>query len=120
MNERRCVITRKTLPAAELIRFVVGPQGEVVPDLKARLPGRGAWVSAQYEMVERAARKGAFARAFKTGAKAADDLADQVMHLLRERALGAIGLAVRSGVVIAGFSKVDRALRQGDLAIMLC
>ena len=120
MNERRCIITRKSCPVSELIRFVAGPQGTVEPDLKARLPGRGAWVSAQYEVVERAARKGAFAHALKSGAVAADDLADQVLHLLEQRALGAIGLAARSGAVVTGFSKVDRALRQADLEIVFC
>lgn len=120
MNERRCIVTRQNRPASELIRFVLGPEGAMVPDLKARLPGRGAWVTAHRTMVDRAVRQGSFARALKTGAVASADLAEQVSHLIQERALSAIGLAARTGAVVTGFSKVDRAVRRCDLAILFC
>lgn len=119
MNDRRCIITRTSRPADELIRFVAAPDGTVVPDLKARLPGRGAWVTANKAVIERAVRGGMFSRALKQRVSAADDLAVQVGALLLDRALGSLGLAARAGAVITGFTKVDRAARQGKLALVL-
>ena len=117
MNDRRCIITRTSRPADELIRFVAGPDGTVVPDLKARLPGRGAWVTANKSMIERAVRSKAFSRALRKDVKAADNLAVEVAALLLERTLGSLGLAARAGAVITGFAKVDRAARQGKLIL---
>ena len=68
MNDRTCIVTRRPAGPDELIRFVVGPDGAVVPDLKRNLPGRGCWVTADREHVEKATKKGLFARAFKSGA----------------------------------------------------
>jgi hypothetical protein len=119
MNERRCIVTRQSRPPGELIRFVAGPDGVVVPDLRARLPGRGAWVTAQRQTVESAVRSNAFSRALKQDVAVARDLAEMVEHLLRERTLAALGLAARAGSVVTGFTKVDRAARRGDLAVVL-
>ena len=119
MNERRCIVTRQSRPRDELIRFVAGPDGRVVPDLKCRLPGRGCWVTANAATVARAAAKGIFARALKTAATADEGLAGLVGGLLRTRALEALGLAARAGAVISGFTKVERAARAGRLALVL-
>ncbi len=77
-RERRCIVSLETLPEAQLIRFALAPDAAVTPDVAANLPGRGAWVRAARASVETAARKGAFARAFKQPARAAPELADQV------------------------------------------
>ena len=119
MNDRRCIVTRDSLSADAMIRFVAGPDGVVVPDLKARLPGRGAWVTAHRQRVEQAARQNAFARALKQPVSVPENLADLVAGLLCERALSSLGLAARAGAVVAGFTKVEQAARRGDLAVVL-
>lgn len=115
---RRCIVTRQTFDTGELLRFVAGPQG-VVPDLKGRLPGRGAWVKANAETVSEAARKGHFARALKTNAKMPPDLDRTVGALLETSALNALGMAGGQGKVETGFSKVDAGLRSRAYAVVL-
>jgi predicted RNA-binding protein YlxR (DUF448 family) len=109
--ERRCVATMERRPQSEMIRFVVAPQGEVVADLAARLPGRGAWVVASREGLETAVKKGAFARAFKSQVKVSADLASEVELLLVKRILDQLGLAKRAGDLILGFEKVREAIK---------
>ena len=109
-QERRCALTRTVLPTERLIRFVSDPAGVVVPDLKRKLPGRGVWIEARRESVARAAAKNVFARALKTSVSAPADLADQVEHLMRARALSRLSLANKAGEVLTGFSKVERAV----------
>lgn len=116
---RSCILTRAVLPESDLIRFVVGPDGSVVPDLKRRLPGRGAWVTATHDAVSGAVKKRAFARAFKGVGKPEDDLADQVGALLRDAALGGLGLARKAGLAVTGFAKVEAAIRSGRAAAVL-
>jgi hypothetical protein len=118
VNDRRCIVTRESRPAGELIRFVAAPDGRVVADLRGRLPGRGAWVTARHGLVERAVRQRAFSRALKATVTADDGLADEVRRLLLARALSALGLAARAGQVITGFAKVERASRRGSLALV--
>ena len=96
---RRCALTRERLPRQDLIRFVLSPSGEIVPDLKERLPGRGVWVTADYAHIAEAAKRNVFARALKAQAKVPAALADQVDRLLAEAALGALALAS----VVLGF-----------------
>src|SRR5262249_56032869 len=79
---RMCVVTREVRPPEELIRFVVGPDQSVVPDLKRKLPGRGAWVTARRDVLAMAVKRGAFARAFRADVKVAPDLADTAQPLL--------------------------------------
>lgn len=113
-TRRRCIVTRAVRPPDELIRFVMAPDATVVPDLKRRLPGRGAWVTARRRSVEEAVRRGAFARAFRAPAVATPELADLVAARLREVALGGLGLARRAGRLVLGFSEVDAILRRGE------
>ncbi|MDZ4759817.1 MAG: RNA-binding protein [Alphaproteobacteria bacterium] len=109
--ERRCIATMERRPQTAMIRFVLSPDGEVTPDLSARLPGRGAWVSASREALATALKKGAFGRAFKASVKAAPDLAEAVERLLARRVLDMLGLSKRAGDLIIGFEKVREALR---------
>ena len=117
--ERRCLTTRASGPTDGLIRFVLAPDGAVVPDLKRRLPGRGAWVTARAAEVREAARRNLFARAFRKPAKPAADLAEQVDRLLEARALEALALANKAGRIVAGFAKVEAALATGSVAALI-
>ncbi|GJE37497.1 RNA-binding protein [Methylobacterium persicinum] len=107
---RTCIVTRVAQPPEAMIRFVRGPDGAVVPDLRARLPGRGAWVSARREAVATALRKNLFSRAFKAPSPAGTDLPDRIAEGLRTDLRQAIALANKAGCVVAGFGKVEAAI----------
>lgn len=116
---RRCALTRVRRPKDDLIRFVLGPDGAVVPDLKEKLPGRGVWLTAAHDTVAEAVKRNAFARALKTQAKAAPDLADLVDRLLAEAALGAFALANKAGEVTFGHAKVEEALAKAPVLALV-
>lgn len=118
-RERRCIVSQEALPEAQLIRFALGPDGAVVPDVAAKLPGRGAWVRADRNHVAQAAAKGAFARAFKAPAKAASDLADQTERLLHQRCLANLGLMRRAGAVAIGATQVEAAIRAHPALLLI-
>lgn len=107
---RTCIVTRAAQPPEDMIRFVRGPDGTVVPDLRARLPGRGAWISARREAVASAVRKNLFSRAFKGPSPAGPDLPDRIGEALRAELRQAIALANKAGCVVAGFGKVEAAI----------
>ncbi len=109
-SERTCIVTRRALPAEALIRFVVAPDGAVVPDLRHRLPGRGAWVTASAEVVRLAERKHLFARAFGAPVKVEPGLAERVDGLLAAAAVASLSLARKAGTLVSGFAKVEAAL----------
>jgi predicted RNA-binding protein YlxR (DUF448 family) len=117
--ERRCIATGAVRPKAELIRFVVGPDGEIVPDLADRLPGRGLWVSAEREALRRAQAKGLFAKAARQSVRAPDDLVDRVEALLHRSCIDLIGMARRAGQAVAGYEKVHAWLAEGRAAVLL-
>ncbi len=119
MNDRTCIVTRQAREPEALLRFVAGPDGQVVPDIRRKLPGRGCWVTADRDHVERAAAKNLFARALKTGVKVSPDLGQMVDGLLSSAALGVLGLARKAGAVALGASKVDGAVRSGKAAAVL-
>lgn len=119
MNERSCIVTRRVRQPEELIRFVAGPDGTVVPDLKCRLPGRGCWVSAVRADVDKAAAKNLFARALRAPVTAPPDLGATVDRLLAGSALGALGLARKAGAVALGASKVEASVRAGRAGAVL-
>jgi predicted RNA-binding protein YlxR (DUF448 family) len=102
-----------------MIRFVLSPEMEVVPDLKRKLPGRGVWVTARAHYVAEAVRKGAFGRGFKAKVSAPPDLADRIDALLMRDALQFLALANKAGVVIAGSAKVEAAIARGGVAVLL-
>lgn len=108
--ERLCIVSRTVKPTAEMIRFVVGPDGAIVPDLRRKLPGRGVWVTATKAAVTAATERKAFARGFKRDVRAAADLPGLVDHLLERAALDALGIARKAGLVVSGFAKVEAAL----------
>ncbi|HEX3651761.1 MAG TPA: RNA-binding protein [Rhizomicrobium sp.] len=109
-RERRCIVTREALPESGLVRFVAGPENEIVPDLAAKLPGRGIWVSAERSILERAVAKNVFAKAAKANVRVPADLVSRVESLLLKRLLHQLGLARRAGVLVFGFDNVIRAL----------
>lgn len=117
--ERRCIVTRESQPKAGLIRFVIGPEGEVVPDLPAKLPGRGFYVSADAAALRRAAAKGHFARAAKRPVKAPPDLAAQVEAQLARRLVELIAMARKAGGAVTGLEKTKAALVSGQAALLV-
>ena len=119
MNDRTCIVTRRPAGPDELIRFVVGPDNAVVPDLKRNLPGRGCWVTADREHVDKAAKKGLFGRAFKAQVTVPTDLGDMVDLLLARAALGALGLARKAGALALGATKVEASVRSGAALLVL-
>jgi hypothetical protein len=116
---RRCLVSRRVQPKEALIRFVVGPDDEVVPDLAERLPGRGLWVSADRAALEAAVKGGLFAKAAQARAIASADLPERVARLLAERTLALLGLAKRAGDAVAGHDKVARLIAEGGLAVLI-
>ncbi len=116
---RMCAVTREVRPERQLIRFVAAPDGAVLADLKARLPGRGMWLTAERGLVAEAVKRNVFQRALKQPVKPPADLAAQVATRLREAALGRLGLARRAGGVVAGFAKTEAAIGRQELAAVL-
>ena len=108
--ERLCVATRTVKPVSEMIRFVVSPEGAVVPDIKAKLPGRGVWVTASRAAVAAAVSRKAFSRGFKRDVRVLPDLVAMTERLLERGALDALAMAHKAGRVAAGFAKVEAAL----------
>ncbi|MDE1148971.1 MAG: RNA-binding protein [Azospirillaceae bacterium] len=108
---RRCIASGVVGPKDGMIRFVVGPDGTVVPDVEETLPGRGLWLTADPALVEKAVAKGLFAKAARRSVRASVELRPQVMGLLRRRCLDMVGLSRRGGQAVAGFEKVAAALR---------
>lgn len=117
-TQRRCAVTRAARPKAELIRFVLGPDSTVVPDLKEKLPGRGVWVTAAREAVAKAVKNKAFGRALKVQATAPDRLADEVEARLNEAALGALAIANKAGEVVFGHTKIAEALHGANQRVI--
>lgn len=116
---RKCVFSGEEKPKEEMIRFVVGPQGDAVPDIAEKLPGRGIWVSASREAVDTAARKNLLARSAKRKVTAPASLSDLVEQLLKKRILELLALSNKSGVLVTGFAKVMEALTSGKTGIWL-
>ncbi len=110
MRERRCIVTGENLSDDRLVRFAVAPDGQIVPDVAAKLPGRGVWVGASRAYVDEAVRKNLFARAAKANVTASTDMSDRVEKMLVARMLGDLGLAKRAGALTMGFDNVLRGL----------
>ena len=117
--ERRCIVSGDSLPKDALIRFVVAPDGRVVPDLEEKLPGRGLWLRARSDMIRTACAKGAFSKAARRETRAPNDLAEAVERLLRRRCLEFIGLARRSGALVVGFEAVRAFLSEEAAGALL-
>lgn len=117
--ERRCIATGQSGPAARLIRFVVAPDGQLVPDLAGRLPGRGIWVSATRAALEKAVGKRLFARAARQPVQLPPDLPAQVAALLAQRVVELLSLARKAGLAVAGYEKTRAVLAEGRAAALL-
>lgn len=116
---RLCALTRAALPKDDLIRFVADPSGAIVPDTAARLPGRGVWITATEKAVAEAVKAKVFARSLKREVKTAADLPAVAFQLLERRALGALSLANKAGVVTTGFAQVEALIEKGNAAVVL-
>ncbi len=116
---RRCIVTRQPLEKPAMVRFVVDPEGRVTPDLKERLPGRGLWVTASREAMDQAVARHAFSKAARQSVKVAPDLAAQVAALAKREVAELLGLARKSGQLVAGFEKVEAALRAGKVRVLV-
>src|SRR5882672_6518751 len=118
-STRTCLVTSEELPKDELVRFVIGPDNSVVPDLAQNLPGRGLWVKAAREPIATAARKNLFSKAAKASVRADANLADLVETLLRKRCFDFMGLARGAGLAVLGQNQVEASLRARQLALFL-
>ena len=116
---RTCAVSRQTLPERALLRFVVGPDGQVVPDLSAKLPGRGIWIEANADAIDLAVQRQVFARSARTRATAPATLSQDVTRLLRQRCLDLVGLAAKAGQAVSGFEKVKQLARAGRAAVLV-
>jgi uncharacterized protein len=117
--ERRCIVTGETGPKHGLVRFVVGPDGQVVPDILGKLPGRGIWVTAGRAELTRAVTKGLFARAAKAQIAVPQGLVDEVERQLARRVIDLVSLSRKAGDAVAGFEKVKDWLAQGRAKVLL-
>lgn len=117
--ERRCIATGEAQPKAGLIRFVIGPDAQVVPDLAERLPGRGIWVAADRKALEKAATRGLFSRAAKQPVVVSPRLVDEVDALLARRVVELISLARKGGYAVGGFEKAKDWLEKGQAAVLV-
>jgi predicted RNA-binding protein YlxR (DUF448 family) len=102
-----------------MIRFVVGPEDRLVPDIASKLPGRGIWVSARRDALERAVTKQLFARAARRSVSTEPGLPALVERLVERQCLDLLGLARRAGILVAGFEKVEAMLRRGQVGVLI-
>ena len=114
-RERKCVARNEVRDPVEMIRFVLGPENTVYPDILGKLPGRGVWVTATRDDLETALKKGGFKRGFKGNVKIPKDLAAQIEAGLRKQTLSLIGMAKKSGKLFIGFDQVMVAARTDAL-----
>jgi len=118
-TERTCALSRELRPVTELIRYVVDPQGEVVPDVKRKLPGRGIWITGSRAAIEDAVKRNVFARGFKRDVRVTRDLAAASEKLLERAALDALAIAAKAGQVVGGFAKVEAATGRDNVLALI-
>jgi len=121
---RKCIITGESLPQEGLVRLALSPENRIAPDIRAKAPGRGAWIGVDRATLEAAQAKGqlkgALARAFKAGKLLIpDDLGAQIETALERATLDRLGLESRGGMLLTGAEKIETAARQGDLNMLL-
>jgi predicted RNA-binding protein YlxR (DUF448 family) len=116
---RTCIATGEEGSPERMIRFVVGPEGDAVPDLARQLPGRGMWVRAERAALERAVEKKLFSKAARAPVKASAELVERVERLLLERVLADLGRARRAGRAVAGFVKVEQMIGRGQAGLLV-
>jgi uncharacterized protein len=116
---RLCAVTRAQRPVEDLVRFVLGPDGTIVPDLARRLPGRGVWVEARRETLAAAVRRKVFARSLQQQVAVPHDLPDQVERLMTRRLAEAVSLANKAGLLVTGFAKVGELIAEGRAVLLI-
>jgi predicted RNA-binding protein YlxR (DUF448 family) len=124
MTERRCILSGDRADPEMLVRLALGPAGEILPDVRAKAPGRGAWIGVPRDALEKAQAngklKGALARAFKTGEFAVpDDLSERIEDALRQDLLSRLGLEAKASMLLTGSEKIDVAARKGQVKLLL-
>ncbi|SFN43347.1 hypothetical protein SAMN04487859_102179 [Roseovarius lutimaris] len=117
--DRKCIVTGEVQPKHGLIRFAVGPEGQIAPDLMEKLPGRGIWVSADRAALDKAAAKGLFARAAKQPVQVPEGLSDLVEALLAKRVVNLISLARKGGRAVSGYEKVKIMLGKEEARVLI-
>ncbi len=117
--ERKCIVSGEVQPKAGLVRFVLGPDGMIVPDILGRLPGRGIYVSANRDALAKAAKKNLFARAARQPVSVPDDLTEMVERLLVQRLIDLISLARKAGDALCGYEKVKDWLIKGQAKTLI-
>ena len=117
--ERKCIVSGEVSPKAGLIRFCVGPEGQIVADVMAKLPGRGFYVSADRAMIDKAAKKGLFARAAKQPVLVPDNLADLVEAFVLRRVVEMISLTRKANAAVMGYEKVKDWLQNGKAVVLI-
>jgi predicted RNA-binding protein YlxR (DUF448 family) len=118
-TRRECALTRESKPVGELIRFVVGPDDVLVPDVDAKAEGRGVWVTATMDAVAEAVKKKAFGKSLKTPVTLPDDLPGLTRKRLEQRFLGALSMAKKAGQIVTGATKVRAAIDSGGIIALL-
>jgi hypothetical protein len=116
---RMCAVTREVRPVDELIRFVLDGSGQVVPDVKRKLPGRGLWVSASRQAVATAVKRQLFAKGFRKPVKDRETLVAETDALLVRSAIEALAIAAKAGHVVSGFAKVEASLKAGEAKALI-
>ena len=116
---RRCAVTRERLAKERMIRFVIGPDRQVVPDIGAKLPGRGIWLSARGDVIETACRRGGFAKAARGAVTVPADLVPGLVAALVRRIGDTLGLARRAGQAVSGFAKAREWLLAGRVGLVI-
>jgi predicted RNA-binding protein YlxR (DUF448 family) len=116
---RMCALTRQVRPVDELIRFVVAPSGEVAPDLKRKLPGRGLWITASRSALKDAVKRGTFNRGFKRDVRVSPTFAEDIERLMAQGAIEALAIAAKAGQVVSGFAKVESVLKRGEATALI-
>ncbi|SEL26360.1 RNA-binding protein [Roseivivax marinus] len=117
--ERKCIATGEVRPAHELIRFVVGPDASVVPDIAGKLPGRGIWVTPDRAALEKAVKKNLFARAAKAPVRAPENVVALIERQLADRVVNLISLSRKSGDAVAGYEKVKDMLQKEEAEVLI-
>ncbi|MGH6875317.1 MAG: RNA-binding protein, partial [Aestuariivirgaceae bacterium] len=119
LSSRKCIVSGEEHDKADLIRFVLGPDNEVVPDLQQKLPGRGVWLAADRKILERAIAENRFAKAFKAKCRVDPGLPARLESLMRQEARQYLALANKAGLVVAGYEKTADALAAGRVKLLL-
>ncbi|ETX15713.1 50S ribosomal protein L7 [Roseivivax halodurans JCM 10272] len=117
--ERKCIATGEVQPSSGLIRFVVGPDATVVPDIAGKLPGRGIWVSATRAALDKASKKNLFSKSAKAKVQVPEGLTELVERQIADRVVNLISLSRKSGDAVSGYEKVKDMLQKEEARVLI-